>query len=463
MKKAKIICTLGPASSSYAMINKLIKGGMSVSRLNFSHGSKRSFAQIITNIKKARQRMSLPVAIMQDLQGPKIRVGNIREPVLLKKRNDVYISERKIPDVLSIPVDYKGLHEYVKKGDRILINDGLISLRVKEADKKAGAVRCTVSSGGIVQARKGVNLPDTKLPLESLTEKDKKDLKFGLSADVDIISLSFVRSAEDIKKLKSLIKKSRNKHPLIIAKIEKPEAVKNIDSIIKEADGIMIARGDLAVEIGYKRIPFIQKRFIEKANRAGKIVIVATQMLESMIENPNPYRSEITDIYNAVLDGADTLMLSGETSVGKYPLKVVNVMKDLIKKAEKDKFKKDRIPRLMESDHIYENILSYAAAISPEKLNKCMIGVAARDINDISFLSDYRPAADIAAFSPDKKIFNKTAIYNGVYPVYVGKIKEKEVISACIKHFKKAKHLIFVDFVKKDKEKGMFRIFKIRE
>ncbi len=462
MKKAKIICTIGPATASYEKIYGLIKAGMSVARLNFSHGNRKFFTSVINNIKKAREKLSMPVAVMQDLQGPKIRVGNIREPMLLKKRNEVYIADSKISGVLSIPVDYKGLYNYVKKNDKILINDGLVNLRVINADKEAGAIKCAVVSGGIVGAKKGVNLPDTKLPLESVTEKDIADLKFGLAKGIDIISLSFVRSAADLKSLKARIKKKKNTPPLIIAKIEKPEAVRDINNIIKEADGIMIARGDLAVEIGYKKIPYIQKKFIIKANKSGKIVIVATQMLESMIANPHPYRSEITDIYNAVLDGADTLMLSGETSVGRYPLKVVGVMKGLIKKAEKDRVRKNWMPELMESDDVYENILSYAAAVSPSKLKKPMIGVAARSVSDISFISDYRPAADIAAFTDDKYIFHKMAVYNGVFPVAVKKLDEENIIKAAGKSFKKIMHLVFVDFKHKNNEKGCFRIFRIR-
>ncbi len=463
MRKAKIICTIGPATASYEKIYKLIKGGMSVARLNFSHGKRDFFVRVINNIKKAREKLARPVAIMQDLQGPKIRVRDIGEPLILKKRNKVYISFSKIKGVRCVPVDYKNLYEYVKKGHRIFINDGLVGLKTVSTDKKAGVIKCVVTSGGVVQPRKGVNLPDTKLPLESMTKKDIADLKFGLEKGIDIISLSFVRSAADLKGLKARVKKKKNKAPLIIAKIEKPGAVRNINSIIKESDGIMIARGDLAVEIGYKKIPYIQKKFINKANREGRIVIVATQMLESMIENPNPYRSEITDIYNAVLDGADTLMLSGETSIGKYPLKVIGVMKDLIKKAEKDRVRKNWMPELMDSDCVYENILSYAAAVSPSKLKRPMIGVAARNINDISFISDYRPAADIAAFTDSKDIFHKMAVYNGVCPVYVGKLREKEIISAAKRCFKKIMHLIFIDFRHKNNEKGSFRIFRIRQ
>jgi len=462
MRKAKIICTIGPATARYTVICRLIESGMSVARLNFSHGTREFFDKTIANIKKAREKLSRPVAIMQDLQGPKIRVGGIKEPVTLKRREQVYLSYKSIKGVKAVPVDYDGLYNYVKKNDRILINDGLISLKVIKAQKKAGTVKCSVISGGIVEPRKGVNLPDTKLPLQSLTEKDIEDLDYGIKNGVEIVSLSFVRTANDIIELKKRIKKLSVKMPLIIAKIEKPEAVKNIDRIIEESDGIMIARGDLAVEIGYKRIPSIQKKFVIKANRAGKIVIVATQMLESMIENPNPYRSEITDIYNAVLDGADTLMLSGETSIGKYPFKVVGVMKDLIKKAEKDRTKKKWAPEFMRTKYIYGNILSYAAAMSPSKLKNSIIGVAAHDVSDILYLSDYRPASDIAAFTDDTYLFHKMAIYNGVYPVRVNKLEEKHVINSARPVFKKIDHVVYVDFMPKNGEKGSFKIFKIR-
>lgn len=367
MRKAKIIATLGPVTSSSAMIEKLLKSGANVFRLNFSYGDHAFHGSLIKKIRIAVKKTGIPAAILQDLQGPKIRVCGLKTPLGVKKGQEIIITDgnKSCSGASSFGIDVKGLYKYVKKADRIQINDGMVNLTVKSVDLKKGHIVCSAANSGMIEPRKGVNLPGIKLPIDSFTSKDLKDLAFGLKNRVDIVALSFVRSAEDMVKLKKHIKGAYK--PLLIAKIEKPEALPRISSILDACDGIMVARGDLAVEAGYRVVPMAQKKMTVLANKKGKIAIVATQMLESMIENPFPQRAEITDIYNAVLDGADCLMLSGETSKGKYPVKAVTVMKEIIKRAEREK-PHAGIPQFIKSPHETESVLSYAAAAAAEAL-----------------------------------------------------------------------------------------------
>jgi len=465
MRATKIICTIGPAVSSRGKIKELIKAGMNVARLNFSHVNYREFRKIISYIKGARQSLKTPVAIMADLQGPKIRMGNIKEPVTVKRGEMIAIGNCRLPiaGYKTIPINIKNLHNFIKRNQRVLINDGMVSLKVTGIDKKKKCVICRVISGGVIEKRKGVNLPGASLPLSAVTKKDKRDLKFALKNGADIISLSFVRLPQDIKQLKTLIKKYfPAKKPLVIAKIEKPSAVKNIAAILKEADGIMIARGDLAVEIGYGKIPQVQKSFIKKANRGGKIAIVATQMLESMINSPYPHRAEITDIYNAVSDGADTLMLSGETSVGKYPLKVMKVMKNIIIKAEKQGRKNKILPEFIKTGHVYENVISYAAAITPQFLDNTEIAVCTHDINDVSYISDYRTKKPVISFTSDESLYYRLAVYSGINPVFTREKDEKKRVKMISQNLKKPGNIVYVDFHGHGSEKGKLIVYKVR-
>lgn len=467
MKKTKIVATLGPATAGGSKILQLAKNGVNVFRLNFSHGDYTFFSGIIASIKKVRA-LGHTAAIMQDLQGPKIRVGKIPAPVTLKKNEKVIIScagkFNAGADIKIIPIDVPILYKYVKKGSEILINDGMVQIKVVSVDIAKKEILCCVTAGGDVAGRKGVNLPGIILPISSMSKKDRQDLEFGLKNSVDIVCLSFVRRAADLVEMKKLIKKLNPKNtPLIIAKIEKPEAVKDIKAILAEADGIMVARGDLAVEAGYANIPEYQKKLIKAANSAGKIVIVATQMLESMINNPYPGRAEITDVYNAVVDGADAVMLSGETSMGRYPEKSVTVMSDILQKAEENIEKSDSMPVFIETDHDCENVISYGAALSGRVLKNSVISVCACGLNDIRYVSDYRPKNMIAAVTQDKNLFYKLAMYHGVVPVYVKNNTPEKAAAAVKKCFPNARNIVFVDFHGRGGEKGRLSVFQVNK
>ena len=322
-KKTKIVCTLGPASASVKLITDMVAAGMNVARLNFSHGDYESHEQLIKNVRQVSVKLKTPLAIIQDLHGPKIRVKNLKTPLEVKIGQTVVIGK-------DFDLDAEVVRS-IRPRQRILIEDGLIEMEVQ---KVAGnRVFCTVLSPGKIQDKKGVNLPRTRLKIPILTDKDVQDLKFGLKMDVDYIALSFVRTAQDVRNLKKLIDKYTPKDiekPKIIAKIEKPEAVKNFDAILKEVDAVMVARGDLGVEMPEAQVPIIQKTIIQKCLKAAKPVIVATQMLDSMIRNPRPTRAEVSDVANAVIDQTDCVMLSGETAFGRYPLKTVQQMAKII-------------------------------------------------------------------------------------------------------------------------------------
>jgi pyruvate kinase len=466
MKKTKIICTLGPVTESYGKIFELVKAGMNVARLNFSHGEYEFFTEAIKNIRRASEKSGEAIAILQDLPGPKIRVGKIDVPVQLLKGEEVILScapkPKKPATGKMIPVDVPILYKHVKKGDKILINDGMVQLSVVSADNAARTVKCRVTAGGEVASRKGVNLPGIALPISSITPKDKKDLCFGLKNNVDIVCLSFVRKVEDIRELKAFIKKnSPVNFPLIIAKIEKPEAMKEIDEIIDECDGIMVARGDMAVEAGYINIPEIQEKLINGANKKGKIVIVATQMLESMVNNPYPERAEITDVYNAVTAGADCLMLSAETSIGKFPGKTVRVMADIAKRAENVMAGLKTKPEFIETKCASENIISYAAALSGAFMKGIEIMVNAKTLDDVRFISDYRPKNIIGAATTDDSLYRKLALYHGVKPVIIKNSLPATVKSAALRIFSRAEKIILVEFNGHGNEAGKMTIINV--
>ncbi len=327
MKRTKIVATIGPASEKKAVLSKMIKNGMDIARLNFSHGSYQNHAMLIKNIRAVAKQQHRKIPILQDLQGPKIRIAELRKPLTAKKNQTVTIGK-------DFDLDFD-ISSTVKKGERILIEDGLIELRVSKVVKDQ--ITCKVITGGSIQSHKGVNLPDSKISFPVITEKDISDLQFGLKHGVNYVALSFVRDPKDITALKKLIKKylpTRKKSPLIVAKIERPEAVKNIKTIIKQADVIMVARGDLGVEMPDWDVPVIQKDIIALCRKAKKPVIVATQMLDSMIRNPRPTRAEVSDVANAVIDRADAVMLSGETATGKYPVEAVTEMRLIIEDTE---------------------------------------------------------------------------------------------------------------------------------
>ncbi len=459
MRKTKIIATLGPATASYGKITALIKARVNVFRLNFSHGDFAFFSKLIAFIHRAEKKLGATVAIMQDLQGPKIRVGAMNKTITVKRGDRVLIQNPKSKiQNNAITIDFKDLYRYVRTGQRILINDGMVQMKIKKI--KGTNIICRVTAGGEIAARKGVNLPGVKLPVPAMTARDRKNLKFGLKKGVDIVCLSFVREAKDMKMLNALIKGIKNR-PLMIAKIEKPEALKQINAILDVSDGVMVARGDLAVEAGYKVVPEAQKSIIKKANAKGKIAIVATQMLESMINNPYPERAEITDVYNAVLDGADALMLSGETSMGKFPVKTVRTMSEIIKEAEKGFSRACDKPGFIRGKNAYEDVFAYVAAKAAEQLKDSAIAARAISQDDVRHISDYRPGQQIIALAEDKDMLKKMALYHGVFPLPApGGIDA--ATGEIAKKFPRVKNIVYVDFHGHKKSKGELLVFKVR-
>lgn len=332
MKRTKIVCTLGPAVGSIELLTALIHEGADLMRINFSHGTHEEHQSQIDLVREAARQTDRPIGILQDLQGPKIRIGDLTKTILLKPGERLTITtEEIIGDYNRVSTTYKEIVHDVNIGDSILMDDGRIELQV--ISKSETEVVTEIIIGGLLKPHKGINLPNVNISIPSLTDKDLKDLDFGLNNNVDMVALSFVRSVEDIIKIKKIIK-DRGKTTWVIAKIEKPEAIKNLDAIIHEADGIMVARGDLGVEMKAHEVPVLQKVIVEKCNALNKPVIIATQMLESMIENPRPTRAEANDVANAVYDGTDAVMLSGETAVGEYPVEAVSIMRKIIERVE---------------------------------------------------------------------------------------------------------------------------------
>lgn len=333
MIKTKIVCTIGPASSSPEVLERLIRAGMDVARLNFSHGTQAEHGRVIALLRQISRRLGRPAAVLQDLSGPKIRIGPIRSgPVVLEPGAAFTLTARKVPgDARAVSINYPAMVADVRKGDALLLSDGALELEVVAVDGRD--IRCKVVIGGPLNSFKGVNLPTRTIRTPSLTAKDRDDLSFGLRSDVDYVAMSFVRSADDIATVRRHMKRCGGNVP-VIAKIEKHEALDNMDAIIEAADGLMVARGDLGVETPLEKIPQVQKALIRKSLAAGKPVITATQMLRSMVDSPRPTRAEVTDVANAILDGTDAVMLSEETAVGKYPVEAVSMMVRIAREAE---------------------------------------------------------------------------------------------------------------------------------
>ena len=410
-RKAKIVCTIGPSSADREMIFSLIKNGMDVARLNFSHGDYTTHKKAIKFIRDGSRRYNKPVAILQDLQGIKIRVGLIEGgAVELKKgRTLLLMSGEGTGNQEKLFISYPALLKDAKRGDRVLLDDGLIQLSV--LGRTGGALRARVLEGGMLKDRKGVNLPGVNISVKSFTEKDEKDLLLGISMGVDYVAISFVRDANDVRKVKNWLKKKKQQIP-VIAKIEKLEALNNIGEILSEADGIMVARGDLGVEIPSEEVPLIQKALIDSANKKGKIVITATQMLESMTEHLRPTRAETTDVANAVLDGTDALMLSAETATGKYPVDAIKMMDRIIKHTE---LIKEGEPSYIRGNTFAEATADAACGAAEDVKAKVIVAFT-RSGSTARLVSKFRPGIPIIAYTPDKKIKNRMCFYWGVTP-----------------------------------------------
>ncbi len=392
--KAKIVCTLGPSSNGVEMLTSLLHAGMDVVRLNFSHGTYEEHRSTLKNVREAAKRSSVELTVLQDLQGPKIRIGDLGVPFIELQEGAPFTitTDHVIGGPTKVSTTYSGLANDVRPGDTLLLDDGKLQLSVREI--RGNDVICTVVVGGSLSAHKGINLPGVAVSAPSFTEKDLRDLEFGIQQDIDYVALSFVRKAEDIRELrKAIIERVGNGRSLpIIAKIEKPQAISNIDSIIAAADGIMVARGDLGVELPPEDVPILQKMIIRKCNRVGKPVIVATQMLESMIHSPTPTRAEASDVANAVVDGCDAVMLSGETSVGSYPLEAVRIMDRIISKVESEGVGRSRVlDRSVASVEGRPDALGRAACVLAEQMRAAAIVVVTRSGQTARIISHYRP------------------------------------------------------------------------
>ncbi|MEO2082877.1 MAG: pyruvate kinase [Desulfurobacteriaceae bacterium] len=409
-KRTKIVATLGPASSEEKVLTKMVEAGLDVVRLNMSHGTHEEHKERITTVRKVERKTGRPIPILMDLCGPKIRLGKLeKEPLFLHRGDRIVLTTGK-PGKGKITVNYPKLHKEVKKGETILLADGAFRLKVKEV--KGRDIICEVIVGGPLTSHKGINLPNTKLSVPALTEKDREDVRFGVEMGVDFIALSFVRSAEDVLELKELLK-SLGKEIPIVAKIEKPEAVKNIDDILRVSDALMVARGDLGVEIPVERVPVIQKMLIRKANEAGKPVITATQMLKSMVDLPQPTRAEVTDIANAVLDGTDALMLSEETAVGKYPVRVIKTMVKVAREAEKIYPYKRYFE--FEARTLQDSLAKAACNLAREVKVKAIMPFTRSGATALA-VSKFRPPVPIYAVTHDRKTFRRLNLAWGVLP-----------------------------------------------
>ena len=436
-KKTKIVCTIGPASESIDTLKELIKSGLNVCRLNFSHGNYEEHGMRIDNIKAARNEMKLPIAILLDTKGPEIRTGKFSSPEvnLVEGQNFIITMEEVLGDETKCTVSYKELVNDVKPGNQILIDDGLVGLAVKEI--KGQEILCIVQNAGTIKDNKGVNVPNVKINLPAITPKDKKDIEFGIEQGIDFIAASFVRKASDVLAIREILEENNATNIQIISKIENQEGVDNIDEILEVSDGLMVARGDLGVEIPTEDIPIVQKELIKKCNILGKPVITATQMLDSMIRNPRPTRAEVTDVANAIFDGTDAIMLSGETAAGKYPLESVKTMASIAIRAEQTLDYEELLKTKVKLRQLnITNAISHATCTTAIDLKASAIITATASGYTARMVSSYRPSAPIIAATNSEMVMRQMGLVWGVYPLLAEKglstddVFEKSVQSA---------------------------------
>ncbi|KMT21057.1 pyruvate kinase [Clostridium cylindrosporum] len=420
MRKTKIICTIGPTSEDQGMLASLISNGMNTARLNFSHGSHENHQKKIDTIKKVRGELGKQVAILLDTKGPEIRTGKFKEDkVQITKGDKFTLTTRDVEGTNKIcSVSYKDLHKDISVGDTVLIDDGLVGLTVEAINDQD--IECKINNSGTLSNNKGVSIPDVKINLPALTERDEEDIKFGIENDVDFIAASFIRKASDILEIRKVLERNSGTNISLISKIENREAVKNIDEIIKLSDGIMIARGDLGVGIPPEEVPLVQKMIIEKCNFEGKFVITATQMLDSMIRNPRPTRAEASDIANAIFDGTDAIMLSGETANGKYPLESFITMRTIAEKAE-TALKYDEVHQVRKKKAVANttNAISFGCATASGELGAAAIIAATQSGHTAKMISKYRPKCPIIATTPYDKVARQLSLVSGVIPIIV--------------------------------------------
>ncbi|MDR3792236.1 MAG: pyruvate kinase [Terracidiphilus sp.] len=431
-RRAKIVSTLGPASNTEPVFRNLVRAGVDVVRLNFSHGTHEEKQALIHMIRKVSREEHKPLCILADLQGPKIRTSKLKDhqPVLLKAGGRLTITPRETPGTASlVGTTFKTLAENVEQGSRILLSDGLIELRVHEV--VGDDVVCEIINGGMLGENKGINLPGIPVRVPSLTEKDDEDLEFALKAGVDAIAVSFVRTAEDVRLVRNRVA-AYGGETWIIAKLEKPQAIEHLDAILQAADGIMVARGDLGVEVPPEKVPAIQKQIIRRAAEYSKPVITATQMLESMIENPRPTRAEVSDVANAVYDGTDAVMLSGESAVGKYPVEAVAMMARIISEAERH-IKEENLSstRIQTASLSIAETICEATAHAADDLDLRGIALFTESGVTARQLSKYHPAAPIFALSPIEVTINRLNLLWGTTPIRCPKVNSTEALVDC--------------------------------
>lgn len=440
--QTKIVATLGPATNDRGILRDLINEGVDVFRLNASHGTQEEHQQMIDLIRQINQEEGLNIGILLDLQGPKIRIGKLEEAVAIAAGDRVVLNcDLDNLQEGDIPIRYDTFAKDVKQGDLVLVEDGKVQLEVLETDQEC-RVTLQVRFGDSIGSRKGVNLPYTKITLPSLTDKDRKDLVLAIRNDIEWIALSFVRRANDVDLLRRILRESDCKSR-IVAKIEKPEAIEDIDAIIDGSDGIMVARGDLGVEIPIEDVPFEQKKIIKKCNTQSKPVIVATQMLDSMIEKPRPTRAEATDVANAVLDGADALMLSGETSIGRYPVETIRVMSNIINKAEKDDSVFNRFQEAEQSSPTYTSdaVMLTAVRLAKEVDAQALVGMTSTGYTAYQ-LSKHRPRANIFIFTDNRELIPAMNLVWGVRALYYDRyVGTDETIRDVIRELKERRLL----------------------
>lgn len=414
MKKTKIVCTMGPATDDTSVLEEIIISGMNAARFNFSHGSHEEHQKRIDAVKQAAEKCNKTIAVILDTKGPEIRIKQFEsgEAILKEGDNFTLYCKEHIGDEKGISITYEGLDEKLNVGDKILIDDGLIELRVTELGNDE--IKTEIISGGELKNNKSINIPGVVIPMPALTDKDKADLLFGIKNEIDFVAASFVRTGDDVRAIRKFLDENGGDKIKIIAKIENQQGVDNIDVIIAEADGIMVARGDLGVEIPPEEVPMVQKKFVKKCNEAGKPVIIATQMLDSMIRNPRPTRAETADVANAVLDGADAVMLSGETAAGKFPVESVQMMVRVVESAEEEY---SRNVSDFYGDETITNIIAHATCTSANRLNAKAIITPTTSGYTPRMVAKYRPNSFIIAVSVNKHVVRQLCLTRGVIPL----------------------------------------------
>lgn len=434
MRKTKIVCTLGPATNDVEIMKQLIHNGMDAARINFSHGTYETHAETIAKLKQAREELNAPIPLILDTKGPEIRVKTFKEDKVRLEENATFtLTTREVEgDVNIVSVTYADLPKDVHRGSRILIDDGLIELKVEDITETD--VVCKVVNGGVVKSRKGVNLPGVEVNLPSLMEKDIEDLKFGVENGFDIVAASFIRSAEDVLKIRRVLEENGGGQMHIISKIENQQGVENIDKILEASDGIMVARGDLGVEIPPEEVPLVQKILIAKANRIGKPVITATQMLESMVHSPRPTRAEANDVANAIFDGSDAIMLSGETAAGAYPLEAVATMARIALKAESAVDYAAKLANTTEPARVnITNAISMAACATAAELKTAAITTVTKSGFTARMISRYRPACPLIASTSDETVWRQMNLIWGCKPMlYTGELPRGGVFDTAL-------------------------------